>query len=286
MDTNAIKYQALKFKRARSNLLLAVAFTAANLLLTAFGSDAYLLFSAIVPQFIFEIGRSLAEQLQNSAFMIGGLLIAFFVVALYFVCWIFAKRLRAFILVALIFFSIDSLVFVLLALITEFKASYALDIVFHGWVLFYLISGVMAWSKLRGVSADDFNAALQGISAAATGMRSRNASFTDQTATTVMQQDEDNSVTRSRTILRMDEKKGRVLIAANYEGLQISMKRTYGLTELIVNGNVYDEVKGTVETEYSLTANVQNIKIVGIYKPMHMYLYANDVLIAKKLRLY
>lgn len=291
MDTAIIKQQVLKFNKARNNLLAVVAFTVINLLLTAFNADIYLLFSATAPQLIFEVGRGLAEELQSNVFLIIGFIVAFVVIILYFICWLFAKRLRAFILVALILFSIDTLIFVLLTLAAGFDVSYLLDIGFHGWILFYLISGVMAWTKLRGVNADDFNAALQEIAPTTTGMQSHNASLTDKTITNILQQDEseDNTPVNNGTIpLRIDDKKGRILIAANYEDLQISMKRTLGLTELIINGNVYDEVKGTIETEYSLIANVQNIKIIGMYKSTrsHMYLYANDVLIAKKLRLY
>ena len=58
--------------------------------------------------------------------------------------------------------------------------------------------------------------------------------------------------------------------------------------QLIVNGNVYDEIKGIFEVEYSLVANTQNIKIIGIgnSSTLGMYIYANGVLIAKKRRLY
>ena len=90
------------------------------------------------------------------------------------------------------------------------------------------------------------------------------------------------------SLLRADDKKGRILIAVNYEDMQISMKRTRGLTELIVNGNVYDEVKGTVEFGYTLTANLNGKKIVGMCNSVtaHMYIFVNDVLIKKKLRLF
>ncbi|MCL2507608.1 MAG: hypothetical protein FWF05_00385 [Oscillospiraceae bacterium] len=279
MDT--IKQQTLKFQKARSNLLLVVAFSAVNLLLAAFNSNIYLLFSATAPLFVFEIGQGAAEESQSSAFLVTGLIIAFFVIALYFICWIFAKRLRAFILAALIFFSIDTLIFIFIAFAAGFEISYLLDIVFHGWILFYLIKGTAAWAKLRGVNADDFNFALQKTDAAP-ATRSCGDFLIEPPADGAQQNEFADHVTSP---LRADDKKGRVLISANYEGLQISMKRTRGLTELIVDGYVYDEIKGTVEVEYSLTANLQDKKIVGMYRS-HMFLYVNDVLAAKKLRLY
>ncbi|MCL2672034.1 MAG: hypothetical protein FWF10_08355 [Clostridiales bacterium] len=268
MDT-AMKQWAMKFKRARSNLLLVVIFTAANLLLTAFNAGVYMLFSATGPQFVFEVGRGLAEEFQSTAFLVAGLIIAFISIGLYFLCWLLAKRRRAFILVALIFFCIDCLLFVLLLLSGGFEVSYLLDIVFHGWILFSLISGTRAWAKLRGVSAEDLDAALQ------------------NPAETAAVQPQIAEGYHSAP-LRLDDKKGRILIAADYEDLQISMKRTRGLTELIVNDTVYDEVRGIVERDYTLTAYVQNNKIAGMCKSGGgiMYLYVNDVLIAQKRRLY
>lgn len=55
-----------------------------------------------------------------------------------------------------------------------------------------------------------------------------------------------------------------------------------------IYANVYDEIKGSIETDYSLTGIVHNITIVGKFDAAraHMYLYADGALIAKKLRLY
>jgi len=276
MDISTINQQTAKFKKARGNLLMVLVLTVLKLLLSAFNVDINFLFSATAPQIILEFGRSFAEEFQNNLFLGGFLVIAFAVIGLYFMCWIFSKRWRAFMLVALIFFSIDSLVLVALLSTVEFEVYYLLDIAFHGWVMLNLSSGAVAWAKLRGVGADEWNAALQETAAAAT---------MDSNANNVLPQGEINGETIP---LRADDKKGRILIAADYEGLQISMKRTRGLTELIVNGNVYAEATGLVETEYSLTANVQHIKIVGVYKAAQsrMYLYANDMLLAKKFRLF
>jgi len=276
MDTAMIKQQALKFKNARTNLLMVVVFTTVNLILAAFNAGIYMLFSATIPQLIFETGRIVAEELEINGILIIGLVIAILIISLYFICWLLTKRSRVFILVALIFFSIDSLLFLFLTLAAEFEISFLLDIAFHGWVMFYLINGTIAWAKLRGVSADEYHAVLKETDVAAV----------NQNIDDVLQQDEEEN--QKNVPLRFDDKKGRILIQADYEDLQISMKRTRGLTELIVNGNVYDEVKGTIETEYTLTANVLNKKITGVYHSVksHMYLYVNDLLIAKKLRLF
>jgi hypothetical protein len=161
MDKNDIKQQVLKFEKARNNLLTVIVFTIINLILTAFDAGISFLFSATLPQVIFEIGKTLDSEIGSSIFMIIGLIIAFIIIITYFVFWILAKRMRVFILVALIFFSVDSLVLLFLVLDMEFNASLLLEIAFHVWILYYLINGVKAWAKIRGVHTDVLNAILQ-----------------------------------------------------------------------------------------------------------------------------
>jgi len=161
MDTVIVNQQVLKLKNARRNLLLVIAFTAINVILTAFNASVYFLFSATAPLFLFELGRELAKDLQSDAFLMGGIAVAAGIIILYSICWFFAKRLPAFILVALIIFSLDSLMLIWLVLASGFEVSYFFDIIFHGWVLFCLISGVSAWSKLHRANHGDLHAVLQ-----------------------------------------------------------------------------------------------------------------------------
>jgi hypothetical protein len=73
----------------------------------------------------------------------------------------YIARRAVFILVALIFFSIDSLALLFLVLNTESIVSFLMEIAFHGWILYYLINGVRAWAKIRGIHKDIFNAILK-----------------------------------------------------------------------------------------------------------------------------
>jgi len=163
MDKTDIRRQALIFIKARNNLLAVIVFTVVNLILNAFDAGLNFLFSATIPQFIFEIGRSLDAEVENGVFVVVGLISAFIIIITYFVFWFFAKRIRVFILAALIFFGIDSLVLLFLIISMEFSFSFLLEIAFHGWILYYLINGVKAWAKMRGVSAEVFNAVLNEI---------------------------------------------------------------------------------------------------------------------------
>jgi hypothetical protein len=161
MDTADIKQQVSIFEKARNNLLAVIAFTVINLALTAFDTGVSFLFSATLPQFVFEVCRTWDT-------MIIGLVLAFIIIIPYFIFWLLAKRTRVLILVALIFFGIDSLVLLLLlldvGLSTDFQGfqfSYLLELAFHGWILYYLVNGVRAWVKLRSIDTNVFNAVLQ-----------------------------------------------------------------------------------------------------------------------------
>ena len=164
MDAIAIQQQLLKFKGARNNLLLVVIFTTINLFLTAFETGFYFLFSATVPQIIFEIGQIIAIDSQNKAFLFGGAIVAFIGIAMYLVCWSLANRFRVAILVALILFSIDTLLCVFFVFTGPFDIMFLVDIAFHIWVLITLIFGVIAWAKLQGVNLGDSNAVINEMS--------------------------------------------------------------------------------------------------------------------------
>ena len=265
MKTMDIKQELSTFENARKNLLSVVIFSAVNLVLLAVKADIHMLFSASVPQLVLEFGRFFAQEYQNNAIAIGGFALAVIVIVLYLACWLLSKNTRVFVLFALILFSLDTLVFLAFVFFWGFDTSYILDIAFHGWILIFLIRGTMAWSKLRHAAPDEMAGGLQdGADGGVNPERIETAP------------------------LRADDKKGRILISAEYEGLQISMKRTRGLTELIVNGSVYAKIHGTIERQYSLSAVVRNAEIVGCYvsMPSYMQIWVNDEMIAKKIRRY
>jgi hypothetical protein len=164
MNTVDTKQQILIFEKSRNNLLLVIAFTVINLVLIYFDANVNFLFSATIPQFVFNMGKYFVEQTDLNIFFIIGLIIAFLAVLSYFIFWLLARRTRVLILVALIFFCIDSLLLIYLVFINdEFNFSVLMEIAFHAWILYYLITGVKAWSKLRGITTEVYNTLLQEI---------------------------------------------------------------------------------------------------------------------------
>jgi len=143
-----------------------IAFTLINVALILVDSDMFFLFSATIPYYIAGFGAVFADELGNSAWLIGGGAVALFGILLYFLCWLLSKRARAWILVALILFLIDSafLVFLVVFLAEGFDAFFLIDIAFQVWILFYLFIGTRAWAQLRKATPEELNAALEGIS--------------------------------------------------------------------------------------------------------------------------
>ena len=153
-----IRENAVKFSRSRGNLLAVVIFTLVNMGLVVFGSDWYLLFSATVPYLLIIFAVEEAAIFGYNAITITLIAMALIGVFLYFLFWLLSGRFRAFMLVAMIFFSIDSIVLLVLMLnlflVGAFDFGLLLDAAFQTWIMFYLITGTVAWARLRGVTRE------------------------------------------------------------------------------------------------------------------------------------
>jgi len=155
MDT-LFKAQAVRFNRARNNLLAVVAFTTINLFLIAFEMDLSFLFSAFVPQFLQVI-------IHDELGMVAGLVVGLVSGSVYLLCYALSKRWRVFILIALILFSLDALAMLGFILYFEVFRDFLFNVVFHAWVLFYLLTGTVAWLRLRRVAQADYQTLQQTV---------------------------------------------------------------------------------------------------------------------------
>jgi len=169
MDETMLKKYAVKFNRARGVLLAVVAFTAINLLLEVIGADFYMLYSASIPQIIFYI---VADDFGAPLF---GFLLALIFTSSYLVCWALAKRWRVFVLIALIFFLIDTLILFAVASFAGDLVSFLIDIAVCVWIIVSLSIGTHAWAKLINVTPEDVNAALKETSDAEQAGEERSA---------------------------------------------------------------------------------------------------------------
>lgn len=150
-----------KYDNARANLLLMVILTAVNVILAAAGTDYMMLFSATVPYLFATLGT--IEEL--SSLLVPGIVLAFLGIAVYFVCWLLSKKHYAWMIVALVLFSIDTLAMVALyVLVGDFSG--ILDMLIHAWVMFYLITGAINGYKLKKQPDEEIQSTLNGDSEA------------------------------------------------------------------------------------------------------------------------
>ncbi len=152
---------ATTFRNSRFNLLLLIAFTLVNIILLVTGSDMYFLFSATVPYYLAIFGllwtghlpdvvpEGQEIQYLSDSFLIVTLVIAAVILLLYLLFFFLSKKHPAFLIAALVFFAIDCVYMLYTVFSTGFEVSSLIDIAFHGLVLYYLISGVIASRKLK-----------------------------------------------------------------------------------------------------------------------------------------
>lgn len=171
-QANVSPRQALrvKYSSARGNLLLAIVFTLVNMVLLLTNANSYFLFSVFIPymlidQAMFYTGRYPAEIYEeynpDMVFSSEKLLyilvgIAFMVLVAYILCWFFSKNKSGWLVTALVLFSLDTVVYLLYSLIYGmFSLGSVIDILFHAWVLYYLIAGLVANAKLKKLPTEE-----------------------------------------------------------------------------------------------------------------------------------
>lgn len=151
-----------KYTSARANLLLVFVFTAINVILLATGNYTYFLFSASIPYFVADIGYLLCGKYPPEVYE-GGLediavlepsasivfiIIALLISCLYLVCWFFSKKKPVWLVASAVIFALDTL-----AMFALYGLSFEniVDILFHVWVIWSLVSGIKANKALMAL---------------------------------------------------------------------------------------------------------------------------------------
>ncbi len=256
-----------KYASARSNLLLMVALTAINVILLALGSEMMMLFSATVPYIAVVFGIAG----ETSASLIVGIGVAVVILTMYGACWLLSKKHYGFMVAAMVLFILDTISMAFLYLFAG-EVSGILDVIFHVWVLYYLIIGVKNGAALSRMPAEEteeqyFDTQTVQTVEADTQSVPQNGAFTPYPA--------DNDV------------KGRVLLETDWAGYHIQYRRVKNTNQLIVNDYVYDEVKMMVEPAHQLTAQIgENTIVAGFDGVINSYIDVNGERIATKKRFY
>lgn len=154
---------AQRYSVARLNLLIMLAFTLLNVVMMALGSDSYMLFSATVPYVLVQTGMYLCGKLSADwyegdtfEFLPDTVLyimvaIAVVIMLYIFLCWLLSRKGRyGFFIAALVYFALDTLF-----LLSMLSTSLIVDLVFHAWVIYYLIIGISSGIKMKKAPADE-----------------------------------------------------------------------------------------------------------------------------------
>lgn len=108
----------------------------------------------------------------SDTMLIVGVVAAVIILAVYFICWLASKKHPSAMVVAAVFFGIDCVV-----LLMSFSVDYIVDILFHAWVMYYLIAAIVASSKLKKLPPEE-EAPIEGAYTVINGEKVPSASAT------------------------------------------------------------------------------------------------------------
>ena len=142
----------MKYKRSRYNLLLVAIVSIVNLFYMAFG-ERYFLFSARLPSILVELTLVTAPEDVTVAFadLLVPIVVGVILSLPYLLCFFFSKKRPGWMVAALVFFGLDCIYLLTMYYLTDVIP----DILFHAWVMFYLITGVMNGFKLKKMPEDE-----------------------------------------------------------------------------------------------------------------------------------
>lgn len=281
-DFNSLQSRSLrnsyeeKYKKSRNALLLVILFSFINICLLIVNADIYFLFSAFIPYFLTSFGMLICGRFPDEYYQgeLAGmkflddyvfvilLIISIVLTLLYLLAWFKSSKNRGgWLIFALIFFSIDTSAM----LITNgIRIDYIFDIIFHGWIIYFLIVGVNSYMNLKKIP-----------------LPSNETSSVDNNLVL-------NIDSSSPQILRIAETdiKYRVLLEMNIHGCDICYRRVKRTNELVINGYVYAQYVAMVEKPHTLSARIDGHSIEVGYNGIHSFIRFDYREVKKKLRIY
>ncbi len=157
-----------RYANARSNLLIAVILTGLNILMPIFGADIYMLFSIFTPTFLTSLAMLICGKYPPEYYAEAGMdgfmfyddAVFFAMVAaavvitlIFLIFWALSHKSQVgWLIAAAVLFGIDGLMIFLLG---GFDFAYTIDILFHAWVLYALINGIIAHFKLKNLPEEN-----------------------------------------------------------------------------------------------------------------------------------
>lgn len=144
--------QKVKFKKnilfARKNLLVMVLLTIITMILSSLFSGFPVALSAFVPQFALKVGILFHEEGSVDWYLIASIAYAACLLLSYYACAVLAKKHASWLIPALALFAFDAYMLVMFVR-NDFNVASIVNLIFHLWVLYYLVLGIIGYYKLR-----------------------------------------------------------------------------------------------------------------------------------------
>ena len=200
------------------------------------------------------------------------LIISIILTSLYLLAWFMSKKNRVgWLIFALVFFGLDT---VGMLIFNGIAAEGIIDIVFHAWIIYYLVVGIIAHNKLKNYPYEDEPVmAYQNAVSQAEGAQEAEAAPAP--------------VQNSNIIRRADtDVKHRVLLQKRMFNMDICYRRVKRVNELVINGYVYDELEALAEPVHTLEAYVDGHHVEAIYNGTHSIINVDGKEVVKKIRIF
>ncbi len=266
-----------KYDVARANLLAVLGFSLVNVIISAVGADMYFLFSAWIPLLVTTFGKLLMAQTQEVLLLVLCVAVSVILILPYFFCWLFSKKQIGWMVGALVYFAMDCVLLLVISVSSGEIVSALVDILFHAWVMYYLIIGVRSGFALKKLPEAP-------IPEAITPSVDPEAATVETTPSTVPSTEpspDDSPILRAAG----NEEKVKVYVETQWSGHSI-VYRKYGKNteELVVDGNVYAEFafKGLAKP-HTMTATVCGMRISAGYFQSN-FIMVNDQTVAQSVR--
>ncbi len=245
-----------KVRIARANLLLVIGITLLNVLMAAFKSETYLLFSAQFPLFLVYVGLGF----ENATALIVSSVMAVVAIIPYFLCWLFSKKHYGWMIGALCYFALDCLFLLLL-----FDFTMIVDLLFHAWIVYYLIIGIKYGHMLKEYENKPHESApvYEGVAteAASTPLEG-SAPATEGDYTPSQEEAPANGSTPALRSADLPEgTKVKLYVEAEHNGHKIAYRRVGKSTEeLVIDDTVYAEFPRQRGVAYGMTATLDGVE--------------------------
>lgn len=141
------------FNKARYNLLMMAVLSLVNVVLILANASISFTFTATFPQIAVIFGMVFAEEGLGTPALVVGIVVALISIGLYVLCWFLCKKYRGAMVAALILFALDCLC--LVPYLLDSPGDMIIDVLFHAWVMYYLVIGVVAYVKLRKLPPEE-----------------------------------------------------------------------------------------------------------------------------------